>query len=150
MVNARIVATKVIVSLVAVGTLGITGAGLAGGAVAGAASQTAVTTPSAAPSTRHGRTRPCPARQRACRIHKRNLARYTKAQARSGARIAAAKARGGKAQTAGYTKAAQFWQGAATHRSSTLDRGAVPPGQADRRRRPAQRQARDHLLSRHG
>ena len=37
MVNARIVAAKVVVSLVAVGSLGVVGAGPLSGAVAGAA-----------------------------------------------------------------------------------------------------------------
>jgi hypothetical protein len=126
MVNARNVAAKVIVSLVAVGTLGTAGVGLSGGAVAGAASLTAVTTPSATPSAApstasvsHVREA---LRQRACRLHKRNLALYAKAQSRRAARIAELRARGAKEQAAGHTKAAQFRQGAATRGASTLSR----------------------------
>jgi len=122
MVNARNVAAKVIVSLVAVGTLGTAGVGLSGGAVAGAASLTTVTTPSAAPSTASVSHVREALRQRACRLHKRNLALYAKAQSRRAARIAELRARGAKEQAAGHTKAAQFRQGAATRGASTLSR----------------------------
>jgi hypothetical protein len=124
MVNARNVAAKVVVSLVAIGSLGIAGAGPLAGAVAGAAAatQTVVTTPTSTPtSTPTGHTH-LSARQRACRLHQRHLARYAKAQARAAKRIGKATTRGAKAQTAGHAKAAQFWQGAATHRTSTLAR----------------------------
>jgi hypothetical protein len=122
MVNAKIVAAKVAVALVAVGSLGLVGAGSLGGAVAEAAPQVSVTTTPAGPSAPSAAPPHRTARQRACRLHQRHLARYAKAQARSAARIAKAKARGTKAQTAGHAKSAQFWQGAATHRSSTLAR----------------------------
>ena len=122
MVNAKNVAAKVIVSLVAVGSLGIAGAGPLSGAVAEAAPQTAVTTPTSGPSTTTaGRARMSEPLQ-ACRQHRRNLGYLTKAHSHAAARIARLKAQGAWAQKAGHVKLAQFWQRAATRRSSTLAR----------------------------
>ena len=102
--NVKLLATKVAVSLVAVGSLSFAGAG-----VAGAAPQ--VGTQPVSHSTAAGQQRAC------TRLH-RHQVQATQNQARFGANTAKFASLAAKAQKAGNTKLANYWQSVVARRTT--------------------------------